>query len=234
MPTSKEDTPTWKSINVTPHTIHVTEDNRLGMENTPYRFWWGGWTSGNKNHCLSIFTRPPPIFYLGHLPDHLPGVLGTNTPVWVRAFLADQILVFDLEWFISHLHLISLVSIYLRVRHHQSWKKGNFLIMSIMSTTIPSTSMPTTMSATMSATSSATIGFWKQIQHLKNENQCHEKMPENATFTMKVKVPPKGQGQNKRAKTRRAKHRAKITGQKLQGKNRGQGQGQNHKLLFSL
>ena len=50
-------------------------------------------------------------------------------------------------------------------------------------------------------------------------------MPENATFTMKVKVPPKGQGQNKRAKTRRAKHRAKITGPKHRAKIEGKGKG---------
>ena len=53
----------------------------------------------------------------------------------------------------------------------------------------------------------------------------------------KWKYHPRGKGKNKRTNTSRAKHRAKFTGQKLQGKNRGQitgqGQGQNHKLLFS-
>ena len=44
-------------------------------------------------------------------------------------------------------------------------------------------------------------------------------MPSNATSTMKVKVPPKGQGQKKRKNASRAKHRAKFIGQNLQAKN---------------
>ena len=52
-------------------------------------------------------------------------------------------------------------------------------------------------------------------------------MPENATFTMKVKVPPKGQGQNKRAK-----HRAKITGPKHRAKIEGKGKGKTTNYYF--
>ena len=57
-------------------------------------------------------------------------------------------------------------------------------------------------------------------------------MPENATFTMKVKVPPKGQGQNKRAKTRRAKHRAKKQGKNYRAKIEGKGKGKTTNYYF--
>ena len=150
------------------------------------------------DHCTkwpwrsSTPPTPPP----STLSASLPGSWEPNPSVWIRALLANQILEGFWPWLIpqspkphqSCLHVPVCLPLPMMEQRADFWRC--LYVDDYFSHLHAYHCVCDHVSGAMSATSSATIGFWKHIQHLKNENRFHEKMPE-----MKVKVPQTGQGQ---------------------------------------